>query len=107
MAFAFSIGGMCSAAAGRVLTAPAPNVTLFGVLLCLPTAPALPPGENGDFGTSPIYGQLSDKPLLAFVRLHGVRNIKHNRDETLNAEQRRAAPRAGDIRKSFNGARRA
>jgi len=23
--------------------------------------------KKGDFGTSPIYGQLSDKPLLAFV----------------------------------------
>jgi hypothetical protein len=28
---------------------------------------ALPNGENGDFGTSPIYGQLSDKPRLAWV----------------------------------------
>jgi hypothetical protein len=27
--------------------------------------------ENGDFGTSPIYGQLSDKPRLAFVSLNG------------------------------------
>ena len=33
-------------------------------LLCLPTAPALPIEGNGDFGTSPIYEQLSDKPLL-------------------------------------------
>jgi hypothetical protein len=39
--------------------------------MCLPTAPALPPRENGDFGMSPIYGQLSDKPLLAFVSSHG------------------------------------
>ena len=35
---------------------------------------------------SPIYGQLSDKPLLAFVYSHGVRDMKHNRDEKLNAE---------------------
>ena len=55
-----------------VLTAPEPNATLLGVLLCLPTAPALPPGHNGDFGRSPIYGQLSDKPLLAFVRIWGA-----------------------------------
>jgi hypothetical protein len=33
------------------------------VLSCLPTEPALPRGENGDFGT----WQLSDEPLLAFV----------------------------------------
>jgi hypothetical protein len=38
-----------------VLTAPEPNATLLGVLLCLPTAPALPIGENGDFGTSPFF----------------------------------------------------
>jgi hypothetical protein len=49
----------------RVLTAPEPNGPLFAVLVRLPTAPALPPGEKGDFGTSPIYGQLSDKLLLA------------------------------------------
>jgi hypothetical protein len=23
--------------------------------------------RNGDFGTSPIFGQLSDKPLLAYI----------------------------------------
>jgi hypothetical protein len=71
----------------RVLTAPEPNATLLRALLCLPTAPALPPGENGDFGGSPIYGQLSDKPLLAFVHSHGVREMKHNRDEKLNTER--------------------
>jgi hypothetical protein len=43
--------------------------------MCLPTAPALPPGENGDFGMSPIYGQLLHKPLLAFVYSRGVRDI--------------------------------
>ena len=72
MAFAFSMRGMCAArnarsdGAGAVSTRAERNSR--GVLLCLPTAPALPPGENGDFGTSPIYGQLLDKPLLAFVR---------------------------------------
>jgi hypothetical protein len=39
---------------------------------------ALPNAGNGDFGTSPIYGQLSDKPLLAFIELHGVPNANHN-----------------------------
>ena len=71
MAFALSIRGMCAAranaTASSVLNAAEPNATLFGVLLCLPKAPALPRGENGDFGMSPIYGQLSDKRLLAFV----------------------------------------
>jgi hypothetical protein len=39
---------------------------------------ALPNAGNGDFGTSPIYGQLSDKPLLAFIELRGVPNANHN-----------------------------
>ena len=35
--------------------------------LCVivPTDGTSAAGENGDFGTSPIFGQLSDKPLLA------------------------------------------
>jgi hypothetical protein len=40
----------------RVPLAPAPHAALFGVLLCLPMAPALPIGGNGDFGASPSYG---------------------------------------------------
>ena len=51
----------------RVLMAPVPNGALFEVLLCLPTAPALPIEGNGDFGTSPIYGQLPDKLLLVYL----------------------------------------
>ena len=57
--------------------APEPNPAQFEVLLCLPTAPALPAEGSGDFGTSPLYGQLSDKPLLVLV-LNGVRAVKHN-----------------------------
>ncbi len=33
---------------------------------------------NGDFGTSPIFGQLSDKPLLASIWLCGVSDVKNN-----------------------------
>jgi hypothetical protein len=32
--------------------------------MCLPTAPGLPIEANGDFGTSPFFGQRSDKQLL-------------------------------------------
>ena len=39
----------------------------FGVLLCLPMALVLLLIQNGDFGTSPIYGQLSAKPLPAYL----------------------------------------
>jgi hypothetical protein len=33
---------------------------------------------NGDFGTSPIFGQLSDKPLLASIGSCGVSGAKNN-----------------------------
>jgi hypothetical protein len=33
--------------------------------------------RNGDFGTSPIFGQLSDKPLLASLWLSGARVVKN------------------------------
>ena len=72
----------------RVPSAPAPNAILLGVLWCLPTVPALLLGENGDFGMSPIYGQLLDKPLLAFAHSHGVLDVEHNRDR----EIKRRAP---------------
>jgi hypothetical protein len=52
--------------AGAVSTCVEDN--LLEVKLCLPMAPALPPEENGDFGMSPIYEQLSDKPQLALVK---------------------------------------
>jgi hypothetical protein len=62
----------------RLLMAPEPNAAQFEVLLCLPTAPALPTEGSRDFGTSPFYGQLFGKPQLAFVNLHGVPDLKHN-----------------------------
>jgi len=39
---------------------------------------ALPNRRNGDFGTSPIYKQLSNKPLFALINLNGVPNVNHN-----------------------------
>jgi hypothetical protein len=57
--------------------------------LCLPTAPALPPGENGDFGMVPDLRAALDKPLLAFVDPYWVPDVKHNRDR----EIKRRAPR--------------
>ena len=33
---------------------------------------------NRDFGTSPIFGQLSDKPLLACIWSCGVSDVKNN-----------------------------
>ena len=56
----------------RVLSAPAPTQLYLECYCARRRAPALPPGENKDFGMSPIYGQLSDKPLLAFVRIWGA-----------------------------------
>ena len=57
------------------------------MILCLPTAPLLPIGGSGDFGTSPFYGQLSDKPLLVLCTLLGVPDVKDNsgsQNQTLN-----------------------
>jgi hypothetical protein len=35
--------------------------------------------RNGDFGTSPFFEQLSDKPQLACVGLCGESGVKHNK----------------------------
>jgi hypothetical protein len=48
------------------------NQALYLKQLCRPTAPGLPICGTGDFGTSPIFGQLSDKPLLASNYTRGV-----------------------------------
>ena len=99
MAFGLSIRGMCAARASAttssVLNAAEPNATVFGVLLCLPKAPALPRGENGDFGTSPIYGQLSHKPLLVVCILSILTwwDVKHNRGSRTKSPMHLATPR--------------
>jgi hypothetical protein len=54
-----------------------PN-SLFEASLCRPTAPGLPICGTGDFGTSPIFGQLSGKPLLASTNHLGCRDVKYN-----------------------------
>jgi hypothetical protein len=49
-----------------VPTAPEPNATLLGVLLCLPTAPALPKLERAEISVRRrFFGQLSGKQQLA------------------------------------------
>ncbi len=51
----------------------------FISIVILPTdGTALPNGRNWNFGTSPIYRQLSNKPLFALINLHGVPNANHN-----------------------------
>jgi hypothetical protein len=64
-------------APARVLITPVPYATLLKGFLCLPTAPALPTRDNGDFGTSPIYEQLSNKPpLVLFLFIYMGCRIK-------------------------------
>ena len=46
----------------QILTAPARTAALFGVLVVPADGTSAATEGNGDFGTSPIYGQLSDKP---------------------------------------------
>ena len=53
-----------------------PTKLYLKVSLCRPTAPGLPIWGTRDFGTSPIFGQLSDKPLLACIYLVGVSERK-------------------------------
>ena len=81
MAFAFQREGRAPRCKQRNAWTRLPNGSRaerssFEVLLCLPTAPALPTEGSGDFGTSPFYGQLSDKPLLACTWLRGVLHRK-------------------------------
>jgi len=53
--------------AADTLSAPARIAALFGVVI-VPADGTSPATEgNGDFGTSPIFGQLSGKPLLACI----------------------------------------
>jgi hypothetical protein len=40
-----------------------------------------------DFGTSPIFGQLSGKPLLASTKHLGCREVKHNGVSDIEADQ--------------------
>ena len=67
------------------------NQTLFEASLCRPTAPGLPRSGTGDFGTSPIFGQLSDKPLLARIihQISGCVGRKHNGGLDINATKKR------------------
>ena len=62
----------------RVLTSPEPSRTLFGVLSCLPTAPALPKVTNENFGTFSFRRQLSGNYCLPVVIDLGSLDIKHN-----------------------------
>jgi hypothetical protein len=86
MAFAFQREGRAlrckqrkqGRARTRLLMATEPNAAQFEVLLCLPTAPALPAGGSGDFGTSPFYGQLSGQATACLCKLFGVPDLKHN-----------------------------
>jgi hypothetical protein len=56
-----------------------PNAAQFGALMCPPMAPELLLRDNGDFGRSPIYGQLSRTHLhvgAVDVKHKGSRKIK-------------------------------
>src|SRR3979411_2060667 len=69
----------------RALMAPAPNVAQLEVILCLPTAPALPiVVRSGDFGTSPFFGQLTDKTSLCPLWPHGGPDVKNNKGREIN-----------------------
>jgi hypothetical protein len=65
--------------------------------MCRPTAPGLPNVGIGDFGTSPIFVQHSDKPLLVSTLLVGVSERKAQwRIEKLCADPIRLARSGAD-----------
>jgi hypothetical protein len=65
--------------------------------MCRPTAPGLPNVGTGDFGTSPIFVQHSDKPLLVSTLLVGVSERKAQwRIEKLCADPIRLARSGAD-----------
>jgi hypothetical protein len=68
--------GCCRAETGANIARPERNSIWIVILPADGTA--LPNGGNGDFGTSPIYGQLSNKRLLAFLSYMGGPNVNHN-----------------------------
>jgi hypothetical protein len=53
----------------RMPMAPKPNTAQLKGIMCLP-APVLPTGGAETFDTSPLYGQLSDKPLLVLYTIN-------------------------------------
>jgi hypothetical protein len=53
------------------------RTSIFRVLLCLPTAPTLPIEGNGDFGTSPFFGQRSNKLCLLCLQQMGIPDVRH------------------------------
>src|SRR5579864_2109257 len=70
----------------RMPMAPKPNTAQLKGSLCLP-APVLPAGGAETFDTSPLYRQLSDKPLLVLCRINwGVGRKAQERVEKISAE---------------------
>jgi hypothetical protein len=62
----------------RVPTAPACERNSIWSVIVPADGTRAATAANGDFGTSPIFGQLSDKPLLACIQSHGVSAPKNN-----------------------------
>ena len=62
----------------RMLIASEHERLFSRVLLCQPMAPSLPLEGNGDFGTSPFFGQLLVRRYLPVLDHVGCRDVKHN-----------------------------
>ena len=63
----------------RVLIASAyTNLSLFQNVIVPADGATAATVRNGDFGTSPFFEQLSDKPQLACMCLNGLSDAKHN-----------------------------
>jgi hypothetical protein len=82
MAFAFSIRGVCAARA----SAAAAERNAIGVLLCPPTAPNAATWRETETSVRPRFmGSSRTSHYLPLYAHMGSGDIKHNRDEKLNA----------------------
>jgi hypothetical protein len=68
----------CTGARKRVQLAPASKRNSIWSVIVPADGTRTATVGNGDFGTSPIFGQFSDKPLLAYIWSCGVSDVKNN-----------------------------
>jgi hypothetical protein len=74
--------------ASKTLAPAAPDMNHVAerLKLCLPMAAGLPIGGSGDFGISPFFRQLTDKPLLVSMYIDGVSDAKSHRGREISVQ---------------------
>src|SRR4029077_3720776 len=67
----------------RMLIRIRTQTSIFGVFIVPADGTTAATAGNGNFGTSPFFGQLTDKPLLAFTCLNVVPEVTNNSDSKI------------------------